>query len=250
MEFMLPALALGLFGSLHCAVMCGPIALALPASGKSRSKFLLNRFQYHLGRISTYALLGLILGFTGSGLKLAGLQQPVSIAAGIIVLVVYFFSQSLSFSNPAGNWFQSKLIRGMRNGLQQGYKKHKAFTTFGLGMLNGLLPCGLIYVALIGALALGDPIKSVLFMVLFGIGTSPALLGIGLIGSKLKSAILPRVPWVVPVVVVMFSSLLILRGLSLGLPYISPDLSQHSASASSCGDHHQQLEKAVLFMEE
>jgi sulfite exporter TauE/SafE len=248
MEFLLPAFALGLFGSLHCAVMCGPIALALPGSGSNKSKFLLNRFQYHLGRISTYALLGVLLGLMGSGLHLAGLQKPVSIAAGIIVLLVFFFSQRFSFSNPAGNWFQSRLIRGMRNGLQQGYKKHKATTTFGLGMLNGLLPCGLIYVALIGALALGDPLKSALFMVFFGIGTSPALFGISLFGPKLKSQILPKIPWAVPVVVVLFSSLLILRGLSLGIPYLSPELGE--ATASSCGEHHTDLSESVMFMEE
>src|ERR1035441_277600 len=81
------AFLLGLVGSLHCAGMCGPLALALPAAGNTTAGYLLGRVAYNTGRIITYCLLGIVFGLAGWTFLLAGLQRWTSIALGAAALL-------------------------------------------------------------------------------------------------------------------------------------------------------------------
>ncbi len=232
MDLLLPAFLLGFAGSLHCVGMCGPIVLALPV--RFQSSFLLNRLQYNLGRISTYAILGFFVGFIGLGAKLAQIQQPLSIALGILVIILYFSSGSLNFEGKLGAWVNKQIVSRMRSALGETGKKGSGFSFFGLGSLNGLLPCGLVYIGLIGSTGNADPVKSAAFMAVFGLGTLPAMIGVNYFGEWFKEKILNRSRIIIPVFVILFGSLLILRGLDLGIPYLSPKLSTVQQEGSSC----------------
>ncbi len=93
---------------------------------------------------------------------------------------------------------------------------------FFIGMLNGLLPCGLVYMAIAGAIGTGGVAEGSLYMILFGLGTIPMLLSISLAGNIMSIAVRKRINKLIPVLVVIVGVLFILRGLSLGIPYLSP----------------------------
>jgi hypothetical protein len=100
-----------------------------------------------------------------------------------------------------------------------------------LGALTGLLPCGLVYVACVGATATGGLLRGVEYMAAFGVGTVPMMLALGLSGKLIHASVRTKLVRLVPVSVCVLAALLILRGLSLGIPYVSPDL---SAAGASC----------------
>jgi sulfite exporter TauE/SafE len=220
------ALLLGLVGSLHCAGMCGPLALALPAGSNSPAGFFAGRLAYNFGRIITYCLLGLVFGLLGRSLFLAGIQRWVSISLGLILLIGLFSSRRFSLWRPV-NGIVETLKRRMACVLRQ-----RSLTSLAvLGLLNGLLPCGLVYVACAGATASGAPGSGVQYMAAFGLGTFPMMLGIGLSGRLIPVTLRLQLRKAIPVSVFLLAALLILRGLSLNIPYISPNL---SASNPSC----------------
>jgi hypothetical protein len=218
-------LVLGLVGSLHCAGMCGPLALALPGTGRLTCGFVAGRLAYNLGRIVTYCLLGVLFGLLGRTLVLAGIQRWVSVVLGIILMVGLFSSRKLALLGPV-----SALINGLkaRMGL---LLVHRSFSSLLiLGLLNGLLPCGLVYVACAGAVASGGLGSGIAYMAGFGLGTVPMMLGIGLSGRLVPVRVRLQLRKAIPVSVFVLASLLILRGLGLGIPYLSPDLT----AASPC----------------
>jgi sulfite exporter TauE/SafE len=219
------AFILGLAGSLHCAGMCGPLALALPNGHASASRFVLGRTAYNLGRIATYCLLGLTFGFLGKTLALAGIQRWVSITLGLSLLVGLFASRRLALSGPV-----SALVARLKSGMSILLRRRSLASLAVLGLFNGLLPCGLVYVACAGATATGAVQASVGYMAVFGVGTLPLMLAISLTGKLVPSSLRLRLQKAVPVSVFLVALLLILRGLSLGVPYLSPDL----ASAMPC----------------
>ena len=103
------------------------------------------------------------------------------------------------------------------------------------GLLNGLLPCGLVYAALAGAAATGGPLGGALFMAAFGLGTIPAMLAVSLAGRLITAPWRARFQRAVPVAMAVLAVLFIVRGLSLGIPYLSPDLSPEAvAGGRSC----------------
>ena len=104
-------------------------------------------------------------------------------------------------------------------------------SAIGLGIINGFLPCGLVYIALAASMAAGDIGQSVLYMIVFGIGTFPVMLGISLLGNYIKPVLRRRIYKLVPLFVVILGLLLILRGLNIGIPYISPEL-DHSGDTA------------------
>jgi sulfite exporter TauE/SafE len=169
----LTAFLTGLLGSFHCAGMCGPIALAVPTIGKSTAQQLLSKVMYNLGRIVTYAILGSLLGTFGLGLKLAGMQQSISIAAGILIVLVAIFSTQ-TIEKWIGNPFS--LVKG--NTISRLFQSPTLISVFTIGLLNGLLPCGFVYVGLIGSVATQHALEGALFMALFGLGTFPMMLGV------------------------------------------------------------------------
>lgn len=213
------ALILGVVGSLHCAGMCGPLALALPMTGNSRATFFLGRLAYNTGRIVTYCTLGAIFGLVGQTLALAGFQRWVSLAAGSAILVGLIVSTQFSTSLPV-----ARGVAWIKSGLGVMLRKRSLSSTFALGALNGLLPCGLVYAACAGAVATGGFLSGAEYMTAFGLGTVPMMLGIGLVGQKLQFTLRFKLQRLIPASLILVAAMLILRGLSLGIPYLSPEL--------------------------
>ncbi len=218
---LLSALLLGLGGSFHCIGMCGPIAFVLPVDRSSKWKAGFQSLLYHLGRLVTYSLIGFLFGFIGKGLYLAGFQQRVSILMGIIMILAIVFPTNyftkFNFTKPL-----YKLIGKLKKSLGTYLQKKSNSALFIIGFLNGFLPCGLVYMALIGATGMGDPFSGALYMFIFGLGTSPLLTGAILAGNFLSLSVRNKINKLIPYFVVLVGILFILRGLALGIPFISP----------------------------
>ena len=210
---LLTAFILGFLGSLHCAGMCGPLALA--ASGRSHTA----KLAYNTGRILTYSAIGLVVGFFGKTLALAGIQRWLSISAGVAILLG-LAATSRRVAIPFAINFVARLKRALGSLLKQNSFRAQ----FLLGSLNGLLPCGLVYTAAAGALAAGTIQGGAAYMFLFGLGTAPMLITVTVAGQKFPPALRFKLQSLVPAAVSLVAALLILRGLSLGIPYLSPDL--------------------------
>lgn len=235
-ELVWPGLAIGLLGSLHCIGMCGPIALALPGHGASRVRMLIGRMLYNGGRVITYTLLGVAAGLVGQLIRFASLQQALSIAAGVAILLAVLLPSRAARRFLPGNITERIWIR-VRNLAGPLLRSHTMGGLFSIGLLNGLLPCGLVYVALAGATATGGVLRGALFMTLFGLGTVPVMLATSLSGPLLGRRIRRTLNRLLPVGAVVLAALLILRGMSLGIPYVSPDLSRQAESPQTPACH-------------
>ena len=211
------AFTIGLLGSLHCIGMCGPIALALPYQEKSWWKVVRNALLYNGGRVMTYGMLGLLPGLMGYGLSLAGVQQNLSIVLGVTLLVYSLFSFNLE-SRIANLPLMKQLHQWSQNTLSNLLRKKGSFTFLGIGMVNGLLPCGLVYMALAGALTQGTPIAGSAYMMLFGLGTIPLMAALGLSKQFLGIKIRRLFRQVLPVFMALIGVLLLVRGLNVPLP--------------------------------
>jgi hypothetical protein len=219
------AFVLGLAGSLHCAAMCGPLALALPVGGRTGMSLFMGRVVYTIGRIATYCGMGLVFGLAGRTLALAGIQRWVSIALGLALLVGLFASRRLALWRPV-----TQLVEQLKR-LMAGLLRRRSLAALGLlGLLNGLLPCGLVYVACAGATATGGISSGAAYMAAFGLGTAPLMLAISFSGRLLPLPVRLRLRAAIPVSVFLLGLLLILRGMSLGIPYVSPDLAHGDAN--------------------
>lgn len=221
------AFMLGLAGSLHCAGMCGPLTLALPATGSGPVGFIAGRLAYHFGRITTYTALGVVIGWLGRSLALAGVQRWVSMAAGIAIIAGLVLSHRAS-----GAGLTAAAVRQLKNALGTVLRRRSISSLWTLGLLNGLLPCGMVYAAAAGAMATGGWLSGISYMALFGLGTLPVMLGISLSGTAIPVAMRLRLQQLVPISAAVVGVLLILRGMSLGIPYISPDLA--SGTCAHC----------------
>jgi sulfite exporter TauE/SafE len=215
------AFILGLLGSFHCIGMCGPIAFALPLDRSSKSKMLFQTFLYHLGRLLTYSLIGVLFGLIGRGLFLSGIQQRLSILMGIIMIA------SVTIPVKVFNRFQVtkplyKVVGTVKQQLGLYLNKKSNKSIFLIGFFNGFLPCGLVYMALIGAIASSNIMLGASYMFLFGIGTIPMMTLAVYAGNILKLSLRNKIQKAIPVFVVIIGLLFILRGLGLGIPYISP----------------------------
>lgn len=231
------ALVLGFLGSLHCLGMCGPIAFMLPLERESKAKKLLQLSIYHFGRMLSYGIMGLIFGFVGKGLYLFGFQQKLSIVIGgvmiLLVLLPSKYIKRFSLVKPVYG-----IMAKVKSGLGQELKKRTPDTFLTIGFLNGFLPCGLVYMALLGAIALGNPWQGGLYMMLFGIGTIPLMSSAVLFSGLLKGTAKRRVQRMIPVFVVVIGALFIVRGLGLGIPYVSPKAPPATEIASSDMECH------------
>jgi sulfite exporter TauE/SafE len=223
------AFLLGLIGSLHCAGMCGPLALALPVNRPVFLPFLAGRLLYNAGRIVTYAALGALFGLLGQSLFLIGFQRWVSLAAGLAILLslivapgLFFRAQPLKFVN----WIKTPFLKLMRH--------RGASALFGLGLLNGLLPCGLVYTACAAAISADSFRHSVEYMTAFGFGTIPLMLAITLLGQRLQFILRFKLQRLIPVSLALIGALLVLRGLALGIPHLSPILSVQADAVRQC----------------
>ena len=211
------AFTLGLLGSLHCIGMCGPIAMSLPMGGTSKWELALNGLIYNGGRILTYVLMGSIFGLLGKGVFLAGYQSALSIVLGVLLIILAFFAIQLEskllhipFLQKPLLWLKHKLAVLLRA------DQHPSF--FMIGLLNGLLPCGLVYMAIVGAVATGEVFTGAAYMALFGLGTLPMMLSAIFLGSWMHGRFRTALRRVLPVMLVAMALLLIFRGLHFDLP--------------------------------
>ncbi len=230
---LLAGFTLGLASSLHCIGMCGPLSIALPTLSLSKTKKFSSLLLYQFGRIITYAVLGLIFGLAGRGFYTAGVQQWFSVILGVLVLisaVIYFIkrhSVHISFLPSFYNWVQLCIARIIKD-------NYRAFGFLLLGMANGLLPCGMVYVALATTLSFVHLNQSVLFMAMFGLGTLPMMMLVGYACQIIRPGIRFAFRKAVPYVIAIAGIMLILRGLNLGILFLSPKLENKSARAVIC----------------
>jgi uncharacterized protein len=219
MEFLLAAFMIGLLGSLHCMGMCGPLALMLHARVPGNP--LLHNIIYNAGRLLTYTILGMLAATLGRGIALAGWQQTITIATGaIIVLAVVLpaFGKRLPWGDRLVNGISNKVRRGMQYFLP----KDSLAGFLGAGMVNGLLPCGLVYVALAGAMNTSGVTQGASFMLVGMAGKYMSL--------QRRISLRKVLPWFTAAIGV----LLIIRGLDLGIPYMSPHTDMQGQVMDCC----------------
>ncbi len=215
------AFIFGLISSFHCIGMCGPIAMMLPVDRNNPAKKISQILTYHIGRLSAYATIGFVFGLLGKGFFMAGLQQKLSVFIGIAMILVVLIPENefarYNFSKPI-----FKLISKIKSTLGSQFKNKSYKSLYTIGFLNGFLPCGMVYVALFGAIALQSESLGILYMILFGLGTVPMMSAVVYINSFLTVPIRNTIQKAIPFVAVCIGLLFILRGLGLGIPYVSP----------------------------
>lgn len=217
----LSALTLGLLGSFHCVGMCGPIALAIPLKTDSWMARIFGGILYNLGRAVTYAVMGAIFGLLGRGLVLSGFQQWISIIMGAI-MILSVITPSIYKNRFNADKGIFSFVGKVKMSLGKLFTQRSYGSLLLIGLLNGLLPCGLVYFAIAGAIATGSAASGSLFMFIFGLGTLPMMLAISLIGNLITLELRKKVTKLIPYAIVFIGVLFILRGLSLGIPYLSP----------------------------
>lgn len=231
---LLSSLLLGLISSLHCMGMCGPIAMMLPVDRNNPARKATQILTYHLGRLTAYGSLGLLFGVLGRGFYLAGLQQQASIIAGMVMITIVMLPEKIfakyNFSKPV-----YKIISYIKTSLGSQFRKRSYKALFITGVLNGLLPCGLVYAALFGAIAMQNVPLSTLYMLLYGLGTIPLMSAVVYASAFIKSPWRNSISKIVPYAAVFVGMLFIVRGLGLGIPYVSPGtLSLFVGSMADC----------------
>lgn len=229
--WMLTGFAIGFAGSLHCIGMCGPIALSLPLQHHAVTKKIILMLLYNFGRVIAYALTGFLLGVLGNQIVLAKYQQVVSIVLGSMMLLILIAKKRIASTPEPIKKFhffiQQKLAKAL-----SGQKNYVSYLS--IGMLNGLLPCGLVYVAVASAIIAGAAYKSSLFMVMFGLGTMPLMIAVMVFAHNISFKVRYRLRKLTPIFIGCMAILLIMRGMNLGIPYISPHIETKAKTAMSC----------------
>lgn len=229
----LAAITLGFIGSFHCVGMCGPIALALPLDQNSFVSKVTGAILYNLGRMFTYALFGGLFGLVGESFVIAGYQQILSIILGSAILIMVLLpNQIFSRYRITGSIYST--IGKLKHRLSGLFKKSGYSPLFFIGTLNGLLPCGLVYLGIAGAMATGNSLQGSLFMAMFGLGTLPAMFSLSLLGNSISMNYRNKINKAIPTFLVATALLLILRGMNLGIPYVSPEMSETKPVATKC----------------
>lgn len=221
MAVLLSALLLGLMGSFHCLGMCGPIVLALPLHGNNVRQKIWGGLLYNIGRTVTYGAMGAVFGLLGQGLQLIGFQQVVSVIMGAVMIISVMFPAL--FKNQYDLQKSSfRLTARLKKSIAQLFSVRSFQSLFFIGLLNGLLPCGLVYIAIAGSIATGSVVAGIWYMVLFGLGTIPMLLALGVAGNLVGTRVRQRINRLIPILVVLVGIFFILRGLNLNIKYLSP----------------------------
>ena len=228
------AFIFGLISSFHCVGMCGPIAMMLPVDRNNEAKKITQIITYHIGKLTAYGILGLVFGLLGRSFYLAGMQQQLSIIVGVLMIVVALVPEKIfakyNFSKPI-----YKVITKVKSSLGQQFKNKSYKSLFTIGLLNGFLPCGMVYVAIFGAIAMQSVSLGVLYMILFGIGTIPMLTAVIYVSNLLSFSFRGTLQKMIPVVAVVIGMLFIIRGLGLDIPYLSPsNMSLFVQSEANC----------------
>lgn len=229
----LTAFLLGMLGSLHCIGMCGPIAFLLPIDRKSKLKRIMQIVIYHFGRLTTYAILGSFFGFLGKNIFVFGAQQQISIIIGVLMILIVVLPKSMQKTNTkiASKFY--KWVHYIKKYIGIGLKNKSLDMFFMVGFFNGLLPCGLVYMAIFGALAMGNVWQGGLYMLFFGLGTVPLMTVAIYLTNIISISIRKKIGALIPVFVCIIGLLFILRGMGLGIKYISPTTEVSKAKVSS-----------------
>ncbi len=223
-EIILTGFLIGLTSNFHCVGMCGPIALAIPVNRQNNLTIFKDAFLYNFGRIITYSLLGAIAGMIGLTIQTFNILQWLSIISGIIVILYAWKKYFLKFlpklqlngffsTNKIGSWMRKSL------------NSSSPFRLLFFGIINGLLPCGMVYLALANAILSGNLLNGALAMFSFGVGTLPVMVGIIIASNKISPKVREKMNRMIPYMLTIVGLLIILRGLNLGIPYISPKVS-------------------------
>jgi len=228
----LAGFTIGFIGSFHCIGMCGPIALSLPVNTQKASGKIATVVLYNLGRAATYAVLGAVFGLIGNQFVLIGYQQLFSIVLGALILIVVLLNKLLSI--------ESRLLQSIHVSIQSKLARHltkanSSFNYFIVGILNGLLPCGLVYLAITSAAATGSVADGSLLLFAFGLGTFPFMFSIMVLSRAISFNARRTVKKMMPVFIALTACMLMLRGMNLGIPFVSPAFHQHDKTATiSC----------------
>lgn len=228
------AFIFGLISSFHCIGMCGPIAMMLPVDRTNEAKKVTQIITYHLGKLTAYGILGLIFGLLGRTFYLAGIQQQLSIIVGILMIMVAIIPENVfakyNFSKPV-----YRVVSKVKSSLGQQFKSKSYQSLFTIGLLNGFLPCGMVYVAIFGAIAMQSVSMGIVYMLLFGLGTIPLLTAVIYVSNLLSISFRRTLQKMIPIVAVLIGVLFIIRGLGLDIPYLSPsNLSLFVQSEANC----------------
>jgi uncharacterized protein len=228
----LAGLSLGFAASFHCVGMCGPLALSLPVYHLQSTQKIIAHFLYNSGRVVTYSVLGLLLGILGKGFVAAGGQQLFSLITGSVMLsfTLLYFVWNQRFQPKWLQQFNVTIQKATVYFLQQ--KTNSSY--FLLGTVNGLLPCGMVYMAIAAALVTGNAGLAALLMGSFGLATIPAMLLLGIVGSGINLSVRKKIKQSTPILMVLVSCLLLLRGMNLGIPFISPQITAQAKEVIRC----------------
>lgn len=217
------SLIIGLSASLHCLGMCGPLVMAIPMKTNNVYERSLGMLQYHIGKTFTYALLGLLAGLIGISIQTFKWMQLFSVISGVAIV---FFAWAKFVRFPFGNKFRQLFIRFSGTTIRKLFQSGMPFKPLLFGIINGLLPCGLIYIALINSLLAGSPFSGMMAMVFFGLGTVPVLTLARWISGKFQW----RTNRWTPVLITLVGLMVVFRGLNLGIPYLSPKIEVQQAT--------------------
>lgn len=228
------AFIFGLISSFHCVGMCGPIAMMLPVDRNNEAKKVTQIITYHIGKLTAYGTLGLIFGLLGRSFYLAGMQQQLSIIVGILMILVAVIPERIfakyNFSKPV-----YRVITKVKSSLGQQFKNKSYKSLFTIGLLNGFLPCGMVYVALFGAIAMQNVTLGIGYMLLFGLGTIPMMVAVVYASGLISFSFRGTIQKAIPLVAVIIGMLFIIRGLGLDIPYLSPsNMSLFVQSEANC----------------
>jgi sulfite exporter TauE/SafE len=226
-SFLIFGFLIGLASNFHCIGMCGPLAFALPIDRSSAYKSIISVFKYNSGRLFTYGFLGMIVGMFGFSVLLFSTMQWLSILSGMLII-------GMAWSNQVEQWpiigLWTKKITGL---IQTIFRKTKelplAYRSFSFGMANGLLPCGMVYLGLTNALGSGTPLSSILSMLTFGLGTLPAMFFMPLLAHSKWKIRMPKI--IIAIALTLIGSLTIIRGMNLGIPYVSPKMNMERTTS-------------------
>ncbi len=233
---LLAGLVIGFLGSFHCIGMCGPIALALPVPKTSNLSFIAGRILYNAGRALTYSVMGAVFGLLGGRIIFSGFQQGLSITLGVIILVSVFLPSKYKRKIISLSIIQ-KINQPLKREIGILFKQATFSSMFLIGLLNGFLPCGFVYIGLTGATATGNAVSGGAFMFLFGLGTFPAMFAASVLGKFISLNVRQKIRKLTPVFAVILAVIFILRGMNLGIPFVSPKLNSNTESTQNLDCH-------------
>lgn len=233
---LIAGLVIGFLGSFHCIGMCGPIALALPVPKTSNLSFIAGRILYNAGRVLTYSVMGAVFGLLGGRIIFSGFQQALSITLGIIILISVFLPFKYKQKIISLNFIQ-KINQPLKREIGILFKQATFSSMFLIGLLNGFLPCGFVYIGLAGATAAGDAVSGGAFMFLFGLGTFPAMFAASVLGKFVSLNVRQKIRKLTPVFAIVLAVIFILRGMNLGIPFVSPKLNSQTESTQNLDCH-------------